>query len=135
MKHLKTYEGYEPLLILTGSILAIKLLSKLSSVLKTKYYKSIQIPDERAQSTDDNEISNELYTKLKEFINLSRNANCQVYQKDNILTVNVVRGGKMSLLFTINKDTNILKTEFGNKIRLTSDQVDEIDNLVYWYKK
>lgn len=41
----------------------------------------------------------------------------------------------MSLLFTINKDTNILKTELGNKIRLTSDQVDEIDNLVYWYKK
>lgn len=32
MRHLKTFEGYEPLLILTGSILAIKLLSKLSSV-------------------------------------------------------------------------------------------------------
>ena len=135
MKHLKTFEGYEPLLVLTGSILAIKLLSKLSSVLKTQYYKSVQIPDERARTTDSDELSRELYTKLKKFIDLSRNANCEVYQKDNILTVNVVRGGKMSLLFTINKDTNILKTEFGNKIRLTSDQVDEIDNLVYWYKK
>jgi hypothetical protein len=41
----------------------------------------------------------------------------------------------MGLLFEINKTTNILKTEFGNKIKLESSEVDEIDNLVHWYKK
>lgn len=124
-----------PLFIIGGTALAIKLMSKLSDYLKMRAYRNLEVPDERARKTGDDELSKTLYDRLKELISLSRSAKCQVYEKDNILSVYVERKGKMGLLFEINKTTNILKTEFGNKIRLESSEVDEIDNLVYWYKK
>jgi hypothetical protein len=123
-----------PLFIIGGTALAIKLMSKLSDYLIMRA-KNYEVPDERARKTGDDELSKTLYDRLKQFISLSRSAKCQVYEKDNILSVYVERKGKMGLLFEINKSTNILKTEFGNKIRLESSEIDEIDNLVHWYKK
>ena len=123
-----------PLFIIGGTALAIKLMSKLSDYLIMRA-KNYEVPDERARKTGDSELSKTLYDRLKELISLSRSSKCQVYEKDNILSVYVERKGKMGLLFEINKSTNILKTEFGNKIRLESSEIDEIDNLVHWYKK
>jgi hypothetical protein len=124
-----------PLFIIGGTALAIKLMSKLSDYLKMRAYKNYEVPDERARKTGDDELSKTLYDRLKQFISLSRSSKCKVYEKDNILSVYVERKGKMGLLFEINKSTNILKTEFGNKIKLEDSEIDEIDNLVHWYKK
>jgi hypothetical protein len=45
-----------PLFIIGGTALAIKLMSKLSDYLKMRAYKNYEVPDERARKTEDDEL-------------------------------------------------------------------------------
>lgn len=138
MKTIKTFEKFNESLIgtsalvIAGYIGAKKLLNYLSDL----YIRKSKISDSSAlQSGDPNSI--EFIDLLKKNIELGRNAEIEVTENDDEVTTYSSVGRKIKgKLFTINKRNLVLTGGYANaKIQLSKEQFEELDNLIYWYKK
>ena len=91
------------------------------------------MPDDRAVSSDD-DLSKQLLSSIRNHIQVGRSKFIEAIDNGTELIVNSSMSGKKELLFSVNKDSLIMKGRFGSKTKLTKELFDELSNMVYWYR-